>query len=1248
MNSRIFSIATALVIAVAVLLVLKGYDRDKGSDSPGVRETEVASVLPSSENGSVATEEVVESDIHSDEVNSSVSVVTKKAEPLDEIEKSKGKSITMEPGVNKSGERTFASLARFGKAEIPAGIFDVLYEAEKGDTVTISEEPPLSGIVSMKEAKEGAGKVIGVSLDLFAHSSLFLAQDPEGLVTGSITQKDSPVAFEITMADKDADKVLLERKAIDDLICAKVEHGAAAVGLIPAPDNGEEEASEGEGDPQGVIPTLNSLPGAARVIYLDFDGETVTGSSWNTINGRDGSPINAAAYGNQNNIQGIWEVMAEDFAPFNVNVTTQRSVFNNASSANRCMVIFTPTTDFYPGAGGVAYLNSYGSNSNYMCWVFNAGLNGASEAGSHEAGHQLGLGHDATSSASYYGGHTHSSGVEWGPIMGASYGQHIVQWSKGEYPDANNQQDDLVRITQDLPYRTDDYGNTTGSPSIITAGSARAFTRNGIIERTSDVDMFRLTTNKAGAITLSAATISNYRDLDIRLRLLNSSGGVIQSNNPTGGPGSNPWSASINSGSNPAGTYYIEVSGVGLGTGLTGYTDYGSLGQYTLTGTYAHSDIPSPPTGLTAADNTTALGIAVTWDSLQDATGYRLYFNTSNASGSATLLTDTAGTSFTHTSGTVPETTYYYWLKAYNAVGESGFSAVETGSRALPLPDVPSGLSATDRTNSNYIRVTWSAASWASGYKLYRNTSNSTSGGQLIQTLSGGATVAYNDTSPTPETNYYYYVTSTNTSGESGFSNIDVGVRRSPLPDRPDGVTATDGTSNVYTEVTWNAVSNVTGYRIYRHTASNGAGSFLANSPTTSYQDTSGVGGTTYYYYVYAYNNDGNSPASLRDAGFREVAPPNAPGGVTVEKGLSGTSVKVSWDGTAETTQYQVFRGFTDSPNEAFYLGNTTGNLFFRDYSALDGRTYFYFVKAINSAGSSSFDTGDYGHTTAESLTDDLYENNDVMGTAYSLGFTEETWFSDSLGTAIAEDIDWYKVSLGGSNNQVDILLTFPASSGDIDLGLYDGAGTMLKQSTSTDPNEAISHLFPGNGGDYYIRVAPKSGTGGGVYDLKWKSLTSGENGNLVDAALGKNLAALRGKNSVSTFGGGGQTLSSTSKSNKAHIAYFSVENEGAVDTDVVTSGTRASRYFNVVYYRLDNGVWTNVTGEVTTSVGVGFTPLEEKSYKVFVKPRKLKKTQTKSTKIWIRSYLDTDSTVVDVSRFSVKKKGARKKKRKR
>jgi PKD repeat protein len=95
-------------------------------------------------------------------------------------------------------------------------------------------------------------------------------------------------------------------------------------------------------------------------------------------------------------------------------------------------------------------------------------------------------------------------------------------------------------------------------------------------------------------LSFTASPPTPDANLDIRLALYDGSGNLITSSNPSG------LSASLNR-TVSAGTYYLAVDGVGVGTGATGYTDYASLGQFTLTGTIPSSPSGQPPVAAVAA-----------------------------------------------------------------------------------------------------------------------------------------------------------------------------------------------------------------------------------------------------------------------------------------------------------------------------------------------------------------------------------------------------------------------------------------------------------------------------------------------------------------------------------------------------------------------------------------------------------------------------------------------------------------------
>jgi len=355
---------------------------------------------------------------------------------------------------------------------------------------------------------------------------------------------------------------------------------------------------------------LHSRPTASKVIYLDFNGHSTTGTFWNS----GGNTIVTSPYSFEGDasfsdnelaqFQEIWQRVSECFSPFDVNVTTEAppvaDLIKSGGSDTRwgirvCIGETNPSPA--PGAGGVAYLGSFNWNSDTPTFVFieGAGIVGkyVSDATVHEVGHTLGLDHDGRNSPSeeYYQGHG-TGATAWAPHMGVAYYVNLAQWSKGEYLSANEQQDDLAIIvhptsngwsgSNGFGYRVDDATNTRTAAAPI-AGSTIAGVFNvdqkGVIEQRTDEDWFKFDATN-GPLSLSATGGPENTMLDIQLALFDSAGGLIESSNPA-----DLLTASINR-TLTAGTYFLKIEGVSMGDPLvTGYTDYGSLGQYRITGT---------------------------------------------------------------------------------------------------------------------------------------------------------------------------------------------------------------------------------------------------------------------------------------------------------------------------------------------------------------------------------------------------------------------------------------------------------------------------------------------------------------------------------------------------------------------------------------------------------------------------------------------------------------------------------------
>jgi autotransporter-associated beta strand protein len=393
-----------------------------------------------------------------------------------------------------------------------------------------------------------------------------------GSMVGHIHYDKSDVAYQIRPTGENGSPMLV-KTTVDAVICRALPYfgnAADSPELAPEthPTNYPIPPSE-----NGII-QLESLPDATAVVYLDFDGEESNFPSWGYINALPSGSSNTQIFD-------VWRAIAEDYQPFNINITTVRSVYDAAPQGRRMHVIFTPTNDAAPGAGGVAYVGSFNQTGNRVCWVFYSSGKPAVEAGSHEIGHTVGLYHDGRTSPSegYYSGHN-----GWAPIMGVGYSQTLSQWSKGEYPSANNTEDDLNIIASnnnDVDYREDDYSSTYATSAWLDVASGGVVFNEGIIEIPGDQDAFRFSTS-GGNLSLNINNASYNPNLDVKTEIVSSAGDVIATSDPT-----NSTDASFSALNLAAGDYFLRITGIGKGeTDLaTGYTNYGSLGSYIITGT---------------------------------------------------------------------------------------------------------------------------------------------------------------------------------------------------------------------------------------------------------------------------------------------------------------------------------------------------------------------------------------------------------------------------------------------------------------------------------------------------------------------------------------------------------------------------------------------------------------------------------------------------------------------------------------
>jgi fibronectin type 3 domain-containing protein len=202
---------------------------------------------------------------------------------------------------------------------------------------------------------------------------------------------------------------------------------------------------------------------------------------------------------------------------------------------------------------------------------------------------------------------------------------------------------------------------------------------------------------------------------------------------------------------------------------------YGKSAYSTYDTGYRSDGTPPIPSNVAASDGTYMDKVQVTWSASLWATSYTIYRATSSKTrASKTSLGSTSETFFNDTTA-VPKTTYYYYVKASNVSGTSGFSSYDTGYRSDGTPPIPSNVAASDGTYMDKVQVTWSASPGADSYTVYRATSTSRRATKV--TIGTTTNTTYDDTSASVMVIYFYCVVATNSYGTSGFSAYDTGYR---------------------------------------------------------------------------------------------------------------------------------------------------------------------------------------------------------------------------------------------------------------------------------------------------------------------------------------------------------------------------------------------------------------------------------------------------------------------------------------
>ena len=341
-------------------------------------------------------------------------------------------------------------------------------------------------------------------------------------------------------------------------------------------------------------------------------------------------------------------------------------------------------------------------------------------------------------------------------------------------------------------------------------------------------------------------------------------------------------------------------------------------------------NLPAPQ--ITGLSNTTG-GIKISWNKVDGAYGYRLYYKP--ASGGWKRFKDTTATSFTD-SGVVPNKTETYTIRCIDKNGNtiSGFNSTGWSKKYTPVAPTISKLDIT----TGGIKLSWNKIAGVYGYRLYYKTS---SGGW--KRFKDTTATSFTDSGVSPNRTETYTIRCIDKNGNtiSGFNST--GWSKKYTPGAPT-ISKLDITTGGI-KLSWNKIAGVYGYRLYYKTSSGGWKRFK-DTTATSFTDSGVSPNRTETYTIRCIDKNGNTVSGFYSKGWSMTYTPVAP---TITR-LSNTSkgVSVTWNKIAGVYGYRLYRKYDGG---SWTKVKDTTSTSFTDSGAKKGKKVTYTVRCIDRKG---------------------------------------------------------------------------------------------------------------------------------------------------------------------------------------------------------------------------------------------------------------------------------------------------------
>ena len=341
-------------------------------------------------------------------------------------------------------------------------------------------------------------------------------------------------------------------------------------------------------------------------------------------------------------------------------------------------------------------------------------------------------------------------------------------------------------------------------------------------------------------------------------------------------------------------------------------------------------NLPAPQ--ITGLSNTTG-GIKISWNKVDGAYGYRLYYKP--ASGGWKRFKDTTATSFTD-SGVVPNKTETYTIRCIDKNGNtvSGFNSKGWSKKYTPVAPTISKLDIT----TGGIKLSWNKIAGVYGYRLYYKPA---SGGW--KRFKDTTATSFTDSGVVPNKTETYTIRCIDKNGNtiSGFNSTGWSKKYTPAAPTISKLDITTGGI----KLSWNKIAGVYGYRLYYKTSSGGWKRFK-DTTATSFTDSGVSPNRTETYTIRCIDKNGNTVSGFYSRGWSKKYTPVAP---TITR-LSNTSkgVSVTWNKIAGVYGYRLYRKYDGG---SWTKVKDTTSTSFTDSGAKKGKKVTYTVRCIDRKG---------------------------------------------------------------------------------------------------------------------------------------------------------------------------------------------------------------------------------------------------------------------------------------------------------